>query len=292
MNLNRTVLATLYPFDPHYMEHGGHRIHYVDEGDRDAPPMLMLHGNPTWSFYFRHLITAFRGTHRVIAPDYIGCGKSDKPKNYPYRLTNHIDNVERLVEHLDLSDATLVVHDWGGGVGFGLAMRRPQCFRRFVVFNTAAFFGPVPSRIALCRLPIFGPLVIRGLNGFAGLAGRMACKNHERMTPAVRAGYLAPYDSYANRIAIMRFVQDVPTRPSHPTYELIQRIDASLRQFRDHPMLICWGMKDFCFNEIFLNGWVRRFPSASVHRFEDAGHYVVEDAHERIVPLMRDFIET
>ena len=284
------AVSDLFPFAPHFMDLSGHRMHYVDEGNPDAPPILMLHGNPTWSFYYRHLIAAFRDTHRVIVPDHIGCGKSDKPQDYPYRLAQHVQNVERLVDRLDLRDVTLVVHDWGGAIGFGLAARQAARFRRFVVLNTAAFSGHLPLRIALCRIPLLGSFVVRTFNGFAGSAVRMACKNRARMTPDVVAGYLAPYRSYRDRIAILRFIQDIPTKPSHPTYDLIQSIDASLQQFRDHPMLICWGERDFCFNESFLQDWSRRFPSAQIHRFKDAGHYVLEDAHERIIPPMQEFV--
>ena len=111
------------------------------------------------------------------------------------------------------------------------------------------------------------------------------------MTPDVRAGYLLPYDSYANRVAVHRFVQDIPVRTSHPTYPLIQSIDAGLSQLQDRPMLICWGMGDFCFTERFLDGWIARFKGAEVHRFAEAGHYVVEDAGAEIAGLVRGFLD-
>lgn len=250
----------------------------------------MLHGNPTWSFYYRDLILGLRDRYRVIAPDHMGCGLSDKPQDYPYTLATHIDNVERLIDHLGLADFTLVVHDWGGAIGFGYAMRHAERVRRFVVFNTAAFLGRVPLRILACRTPLLGALAVRGLNAFAGAAVVMACKNRARMTPDVKRGYLLPYDSWANRVAVHRFVQDIPTRPSHPTFPLLREIETALPQFRDRPTLICWGMRDFCFNEAFLDGWIARFPDAEVHRFAEAGHYVVEDAGEAIVRWMKDFL--
>lgn len=285
-----SVPAELYPFESRYLRIGDHRLHYVDEGDPAAEPLLLLHGNPTWSFYYREIIRAFRQSHRVVAVDHMGCGLSDKPADYDYRLSSHIENVERLVRELDLDRVTLGVHDWGGAIGFGAAMRQPQRFRRFVVFNSAVFPGPVPWRICVCKWPLLGPLLVRGLNAFAGGAIYMACAHRERMTPAVRAAYLAPYQSWRDRVAILRFVQDIPTRPSHPTYDLIRDIEASLKRWCTHPMLICWGGRDFCFNDLFLQAWMDRFPQAEVHRFADAGHYVVEDAGERIVPLMRSFL--
>ncbi|MCP4245722.1 MAG: alpha/beta fold hydrolase [bacterium] len=263
-------------------------MHYVDAGS--GPPVLMLHGNPTWSFYYRELIADLSADHRVIAPDHIGCGLSDKPRRYPYRLATHIDNVERLADRLGLEDITLAVHDWGGAIGFGLAARRPERVRRFVILNTAAFFGRVPWRIRMCRWPIFGPLAVRVANGFAGGAIRQACCNRQRMTPDVRAGYLLPYGSYADRVGVLRFIQDIPTRRSHPTHATIEAIEAALPTFRDRPMLIAWGMRDFCFDRQFLQGWIDRFPDAQAHRFELAGHYVLEDAAEEIIPLVRGFL--
>jgi cis-3-alkyl-4-acyloxetan-2-one decarboxylase len=281
-------IRQLYPFAPHYLSLGGPRMHYVDEGQ--GSPVVLLHGNPTWSFYYRDLIHGLRDRHRVIAPDHLGCGLSDKPQRYPYTLATRIGNLERLLDALHLDDFTLGVHDWGGAIGFGYARRHPKRVRRLIVFNTAAFFGRVPLRIRVCRAPVLGALGVRGLNLFARAAVRMACKNRQRMTPAVKAGYLFPYADWRGRVAIHRFVEDIPTRPSHPTYSVIQQIEAGLPQFRDRPMLVCWGMRDFCFTEAFLNGWVERFPAAEVHRFAAAGHYVVEDAGTEILPLVRTFL--
>ncbi len=280
----------LYPFESHYIELGGPRMHYVDSGR--GPAVVMLHGNPTWSFYYRDLIRGLCDECRVIAPDHVGCGLSDKPQDYPYALATHIDNLERLIDHLGLDQITLAMHDWGGAIGCGFVVRQPQRVRRLIVFNTAAFPGRTPLRIRACRLPIFGPIAVRRLNAFARTAAWMACKNRSRMTPDVRAGYLLPYDSRANRVAILRFVQDIPAGSSHPTYPLIRSIEAGLTELRDRPMLICWGMRDFCFTARFLDGWIERFPEAEVHRFAEAGHYVVEDAAEAILPLVRSFLRS
>lgn len=283
-------LATLYPFDSHYVDVLGGRMHYVDEGE--GSPIVMLHGNPTWSFYYRELIKGLGDQYRVIVPDHIGCGLSDKPQNYPYTLSTHIDNLERLIDHLELDRVTLAVHDWGGPIGFGWATRHPERVRRFIVFNTAAFVkGRMPLRIRICRWPIIGDIAVRRLNGFARAALWMACADRKRMTPLVRQGYLLPYDSVANRVAIQCFVHDIPLNPRVPSHRVLQEIEAKLPQFGDRPMIILWGMKDFCFTEQFLVEWIRQFPNAAVHRLHDAGHYVVEDAHERILPLVQKFLE-
>src|SRR3989449_2035676 len=164
----------------------------------------------------------------------MGCGLSDKPQAYSYTLSQHINNLEALLDTLKLERLTLFLHDWGGPIGMGYALRHPERAKRFVVFNTAAFpASRIPFRINVCKLPGFGALAVRGLNAFAGLAPTMACAKRERMTPAVKAGYLAPYDSYANRVAILRFVQDIPLRPSHPTYRLVEEIGRGLVLFKD-----------------------------------------------------------
>ncbi len=278
----------LYPFRSHYLTIGGQRMHYVDQGQ--GPPIVMLHGNPTWSFFYRGLISGLSDEHRAIAPDHIGCGLSEKPQNYPYTLAQHVDNFEQLVDHLRLDAFTLVVHDWGGAIGFGYALRHPERLKRIVVLNTTAFLGPIPLRIRACRIPVFGALAVRVLNVFAGGAVRMACRNRDGMSPDVKKGYLLPYGDYRSRVAIHRFVQDIPTKPPHPSYELVQEIDASLARLKDRPMVLLWGMKDFCFNEAFLQGWIDRFPDAEVHRL-DAGHYVLEDAPEDVLQLVRKFLK-
>ncbi len=285
---DRFHLGDLFPFEPHYLDVDGARMHYVDEGA--GPALLMLHGNPTWSFYYRELIKGLRDRYRVIALDHIGCGLSDKPQRYDYTLSNRIANVEQLVVSLGLANVGLVVHDWGGAIGFGWAMRHPDQVRAITLFNTAAFHGPCPFRIRLCAWPVLGGFLVRGLNAFARGAIFMACRRRERMTPAVRRGYLLPYASIADRVAVHAFVRDIPRSPSAPTHRLITDIDASLSRLADRPMLICWGGKDFCFNDWYLEQWKARFPAAAVHRFADAGHYVVEDAHERILPLMETFL--
>ncbi|MCH7808573.1 MAG: alpha/beta fold hydrolase, partial [Planctomycetes bacterium] len=227
MSIELRDLRNLYPFDSHYFHIGARRMHYVDEGT--GPVILMVHGNPTWSFYFRELIKALRNQYRVIAPDHIGCGLSDKPQNYPYTLATHIDNLSRLIDHLKLTDVTLAVHDWGGAIGLGWAVEHPELARRFVLFNTAAFLGgPTPLRIRVCGWPLFGDFVVRSLNGFARAAAAIACKRRERMSAEVKRGYLLPYNCYANRIAILRFVRDIPLRSKVPSHAVLKRIESLL----------------------------------------------------------------
>ncbi|MBT3921667.1 MAG: alpha/beta fold hydrolase [Nitrospina sp.] len=252
----------------------------------------MLHGNPTWSFYYRNLILGLKDSYRCVVPDHMGMGKSDKPQDYPYTLSQHIDNLEQLVNHLGLDDITLVVHDWGGAIGMGFAVRHPERIRRLVIFNTAAFLShEIPLSLSLCRIPGFGAVAIRGFNAFARGAIRWACAKQERMTEDVQAGYLEPYDNFSNRVANLRFVQDIPLNPDSPSYSVVQNIEKNLKLFQNHPVQIIWGAHDFVFNDNFLKRWQEIFPQAEVHRMEDAGHYVVEDSHEQILPMMKAFLQ-
>ena len=279
-----------YPFDSHFLDIDGHRYHYLDEGSGD--PLLLVHGNPTWSFAWRHFATELSQDHRVLAVDHIGCGFSDKPQDYPYRLAQHVANLERFVESLDLTNVTLVAHDWGGAIGMGVATRHPERFSRFVLLNTAAFRSKrIPFRIAVCRIPLFGAVAIRGLNAFSRAALSMAVAKPERMTDAVKAGYLAPYDSWKNRVAVLRFVQDIPLSDRHPSYATLSEIESGLSLFRDSPVLLVWGGRDWCFTTHFLHEFQTRFPNAKTLSIPDAGHYVFEDAHEQILPRLRRFLQ-
>lgn len=286
--IDRQRFAAEYPFADHFLDIDGLRYHYVDEGAGE--PLLMVHGNPTWSFYYRKLVQAFASKYRTIAVDHIGCGLSDKPADYPYRLANHIDNLKRLVDQLKLEKVTLIAHDWGGAIGLGAFADQPDRLARIVLFNTAAFRSQdIPFRIAVCRWPILGQIAVQGFNGFAGAAIQMATEKPERMTPAVRAGYLAPYDSWNNRIATHRFVLDIPLTTSHPSYNTLAHVEKSLIQHAHKPITLIWGMRDWCFTPKFLERFREFFPQADVVRYDDAGHYVVEDAHERIIPYLNEW---
>ena len=265
------------------------RQHYIDEGS--GAPLLMVHGNPTWSFLWRRLITAFRDGHRVVAVDHVGCGLSDKPQGYPYRLEQHIENLQALVEGLGLRDVTLVAHDWGGAIGLGTALRLPERFTRLVLLNTGAFPPPfVPLRIRLCRTPVLGSWAVRRLNAFARAALWMAVENPGQLTPAIRAGLLAPYDSWAHRVAIDGFVKDIPLTRRHPTWRALQRIEAGLPGLADRPVQLVWGMRDWCFRPSCLERLRRSFPAAEVEAIEDAGHYVTEDAPDRVRAAIARFL--
>jgi len=287
---SRAGFEAEYPFPSKFFDLDGLRYHYIDEGQGET--LLCVHGNPTWSFAWRNFIKDLSRDYRVVAVDQIGCGFSDKPQAYEYRLARHIGNLSRFIGGLDLEKITLLAHDWGGAIGMGAAANLPERFSRFVLFNTAAFRSRhLPWRIAVCRWPLLGPLGVRALNLFARVALRMAVCKHERMTPAVRTGFLAPYGSWHDRIAILRFVRDIPMSPEHPSYPALVSIEERLTLFVGRPMLFVWGMRDWCFTPAFLDEFMRRFPQGEALRLAEAGHYVFEDAYEEIVPRLRGFLE-
>jgi len=283
--------AAEFPFEPRFLDLGEVSLHYVDEGPRDAEPILFVHGNPTWSFLWRKLIRAFSTRRRCVAPDHIGCGWSDKPEDYPYTLEQHVANLVKLVETLDLKRITLVVHDWGGAIGMGLATRFPERIARIVVMNTAAFTGgKAPLRIRVCRTPVLGAIAVRGFNAFAGAARVMATEKPGGLKGEVAKGMLAPYSNWKDRIATLRFVEDIPLARSHPTWETLERIERALPQLAAKPMCIVWGLRDWCFTPWYLDQWRTRFPNAVVHVAEDAGHWVSEDAPERVEAWIAEFL--
>jgi len=294
MEIDLTLFKDLYQFESHYMEIDGHKVHYVDQGEGE--PMVMVHGNPTWSFYFRNLISHFSKNHRTIVPDHIGFGMSDKPQDYGYTLEGHIDCFEKFMEKTGAKDITLVIHDWGGVIGMGYAIRHPENIKRLVILNTGAFPIPekynLPWQLYMCQFPVLSDLFVKGINGFVKYAVPLSIAHKKRRTAQVKDGYMAPYNSYAKRIAILKFVQGIPLSPSHPTQKVLKEIDHNLKQFEHLPIIIIWGKKDFVFNEIILERWKEIYPGAEVKFIPDAGHYVLEDAHERIIPWIEQFLQT
>lgn len=293
--VDRSGWHHLYPFTSHFMNRDGLQYHYLDEGSGD--PVVMVHGNPTWSFFFRELIKGLENRYRVIAPDHIGCGLSEKPgiDRYDFRLRSRVDDLEKFFDYLDLKQKlTLVLHDWGGMIGLAAALRRPERIGRIVIFNTAAFLPPPGKRLPL-RLKIIRdfdalakPTVLGG-NLF--VYGALLMAPRRRLDRAVRAGLAAPYNSWNNRRATLMFVRDIPFSPADPSYALAKHVDDNLYRLNELPMLICWGEHDFVFDLDYLAEWRRRFPSAEVHSLPDAGHYLIEDAPKPILALIDRFLQ-
>jgi pimeloyl-ACP methyl ester carboxylesterase len=253
----------------------------------------MVHGNPTWSFAWRKLVAALSHNHRVIAIDHLGCGFSEKPQQPRlYTLQSHIHRLGQLVQLLDLQNISLFAHDWGGAIGMGCAALHAHRFHRFVLMNTGAFRSTaIPLRIAVCRIPLLGQLGVQGLNLFSRAATVMAVA--KPLCAAAKAGYLAPYNSWASRIAVRQFVHDIPLNQTHPSYATLCQVEQGLAQFKDHPVQLIWGMQDWCFTpHEFLAGFQARFPKANTLKLHDASHYVFEDAPEALIQQSLIFLKT
>ncbi len=284
-------LRAEYPFSPcrHRLPDGTH-LSFLDEGPRALTAVVMVHGNPTWSYYYRYLVRALAPTRRCVVPDHAGMGFSDKPEHRPYTLAQRIADLEDLITSLKLKQVDLVVHDWGGAIGLGFAGRHPEMVRRLVILNTAAFpDNRIPARIALCRAPFLGPLIVRGCNGFAWPATWMAM-GRRALSAEEKRGYLFPYSSWADRVAVNAFVRDIPMDTAHPSYPTLSAVEAGLEGLHRKDARIIWGGRDFCFNDHFLERWRVIIPGASVHRIADAGHYVLDDAREEVVPRITAFL--
>ena len=279
-----------YPFKSNFVDLEVARMHYLDEGD--GFPILMLHGNPTWSFYYRNLVKALSGKYRCIVPDHVGCGLSDKPQNYNYTLDTHINNILRLMDELKPEKLNLVLHDWGGPIGFGLAVRLPELINRIVILNSAAFTDSfIPLRIAACRIPFIGEIAVRRLNLFVHAARFMATSKTLGLTGEILKGFLFPYRSYNDRVAIYRFIKDIPMRSDHVSYPVLKKIENNLNLFKNRKIALIWGCRDFCFTTHFLEWWQKIFPKARSFAFKTAGHYVLEDARDEVIKHISEFFK-
>jgi cis-3-alkyl-4-acyloxetan-2-one decarboxylase len=268
--------------------------HYIDEGS--GPPVVMLHGNPTWSFYYRNLVAALRDSNRCIVPDHIGCGLSDKPPAsiYDYSLKSRIDDVEALLDHLGIREKiTLVVQDWGGMIGMGYAARHSERIARIVATNTGCTRLPkakgFPWSLWLGRNTKLGEWLILNRNAFCRLAAKW-CVRRKPLLPDVRAMYLKPYDSPANRIAVLKFVQTIPLKPTDPGYDIVVGVEEAAAKFAGVPVLLLWGMKDFVFDRHFLAEWQRLFSHAETETWPDCGHYLLEDATDEVIMEVKAFL--
>ena len=277
-----------YPFVPKQWQSNRGILSFIDQGK--GVPVVCLHGNPTWSFFYRKVVISLCNEFRCVVPDHLGCGLSQKPAKGEYILSAHIDRLHGLLNYLKIKYCHLIVHDWGGAIGCGLALKNRDRIKSLTLLNTAAFLKPIPHwTIKVARIPFLGALLTRGLNAFAwGAAFKGSIKG---LDEEALKGFLGPYNSWKNRLAIHRFVQDIPTNSKHPTYSVLKKIDQQLHLLSAIPMNILWGEQDFCFNDSFLEEWKNRFPNATVSTYKKAGHYLLEDASDKIIPNIRGFLK-
>ena len=287
-----------WPYEPRWFAADAGRTHYVDEGPRDGTPVVMLHGNPAWSYLYRRFIPELTGAgHRAIAVDLLGFGRSDKPDDEPaYSVVRHTGRVGPLLDMLDLHDACLVVHDWGGPIGLPWAVANEGRVARLMILNTFAPTLPAPMgrglTLRLLRLRGTGELIAKLRGGLTEdfLLGA-GTRRRERLDHNAKAAYRAPYPDAASRTGVLAFPRQVPLSDDTPVAELTRETDALLRRhFHDRPARICWGMRDVLFGPEVLDRWRDTLPNARVTRLDGAGHFVQEDAYERVIPDLLDLL--
>jgi haloalkane dehalogenase len=271
----------LYPFEGHYADIGGGSVHYLDEGA--GPPLLLLHGNPTWSFLYRDVIRGLSDRYRCIAPDHPGFGLSRPAPGYGYTPAEHAAVLEQLVHQLELSDMTMMVQDWGGPIGFAVATRHPDRFSAFVIGNTWAWPKADPGTQLFSRLlggPIGGYL-IQQRNVFVEKIIPGNVKRH-KLAPEVMNAYRGPFPTPDTRRPMHVFPREIlRSRP------FLAEIERGLAKLRDRPALLVWPTKDIAFREPERKRWEQIFPNHRTVILEGAGHYIQEDAPEEIVSAIR-----
>jgi pimeloyl-ACP methyl ester carboxylesterase len=293
------TFSGLWPYEPRWFDTPDGRMHYVDEGPRDGRPVVLVHGNPTWGFLYRNFIGPLaQAGHRAIVPDHLGFGRSDKPSDPElYRIPRHVQRLDALLESLDLRDAVVVPQDWGGPLGLSWAVAHPERVSGLFILNTFAHRPrgriklPVPLR--LFRAPGVGEVLVKGLHLFVrGFLFRAGVIHRERLTPDVRRAYLAPHPTWASRTGVLVFPREIPASGTGPVAELTGQLERGLEEhFRTKPARIVWAMRDLAFTPWMLDHrWRKTLPDAAVTRIDDAGHYIQEDAHERIVPELLSFL--
>ena len=274
-------LAKIFPFKRNWFERGDIRIHYVDEGQGD--PIVMFHACPMWSFAYRKLIDGLRTSHRVIAFDLPGFGLSTAGKHFDYTLNGYINITEVFLESLELEEATLILHGWGGTVGMGYAVRHPRNIRSLILFNMLSLApGFLPLRLRFCRLPWLGAKLVVDFNLLL-LGNRYHSKE-------IAAAYDYPYRNHSSRYPLYRFVEDIPSVPEADSAQRMMEIEAGLWMFRTTPAMILWAMHDWLYTPRMLKWWRRYLPNAEVHPIERAGRYIQEDASDELLGYCKNFL--
>ena len=295
---------SLYPFESHFysvpdgsgLPLRNLKLHFLDEGPTEAPVLLFVHGNPTWSFYWRNLVLGLRAKYRCIVVDNMGCGLSDKGaalNDYPFTLGRRAQDLSDLIKYLDLKQITFVLHDWGGVIGMGAAVKTPDRVKQFVCMNTSVFGrsrSRCPFPIALARRPFLGKLMIQGLHAFCLAASRWTTE--KPLAPEVKAGLIAPYNNWANRRAVYQFVQDIPFNEKDRSWAALKEVETGLDLFKDYPFLFPWGLKDWCFGEDYLRIFEQKFPNHKTIEFPNVGHYITEEIPDELVSALDTFMQT
>ena len=282
------VSDDMYPFESRFFAGpAGHRMHFVDEGEGE--PIVFVHGNPAWSFEFRHVIRELRSGFRCVAPDHVGFGLSSRStRREDHHPESHAHRLAALLDHLDLRDITLFMNDWGGPIGLDFARRRPERVRRLVIANTWCW--PVGDDLHFRAFSFLmsswaGRYLVRHRNMFVNTVMPRAVGDRSILTPEIMAHYRNAQPSPAARDACAAF----------PGYivgasDWLRSIWADRAAFVDKPALLLWGLRDIAFRRQELERWKSELTEFELHEFADCGHFLAEEAPDRVGSALRDFM--
>jgi len=273
------------PFDSRFVDIGGARVHYIDE---DAGPVFLgLHGNPTWSFLYRHIVAGLKDRFRCVALDSPGFGLSSAPAGYGYTIAEHARVVERFVDQLGLREVTLMVQDWGGPIGMWVATRHPEWFRAFVIGNTWAWPVRGDRRIEwfakLMGSARLGGLLVKLADVFVTVFMRAGIKRR-KLTPAEWQMYQRPHPTAQSRVPVHVMPREILT-----AHELLAEVGRGLGRLADKPALIVRGDRDPAFKPPQLRRWEQTFPNHRTRVLRGSSHYIQEDAPDEIVAAVNDW---
>ena len=280
---DRERFREIFPFEPHFLEVDGQNLCYFDEGT--GPALVLIHSCPMSAFAFRSVIREFRTTMRVVAYDQLGFGRSDKPLDFDYRIENHIEHLERLLNHLGITDrVTLVMHGRGAAIGMGYAARHPESVDSFIVMNAMSFSDfSLPFRLRICKIPVLGNILVNKFNFFL--------RPPHRYPKIVRDAYLMPFPRKEDRCALMEFINSLPCAPEDKSAQSMIEIETAIWSLREKRALILWGGKDWLYTKRALRKWTEYFPSAKVVILPLAGRFLMEDDPAEFITNVREFFE-
>jgi haloalkane dehalogenase len=276
-----------FPFKSFFLPLQIGEMHYIDEGRGE--PIVMIHGNPTWSFLYRHLIKGLSKDYRCIAMDHIGFGLSDKPWNWSYYPEDHAKNLNQFIEKLHLKDITLVVQDWGGPIGLSYAISSPDNVKRLIIMNTWMWSvkgDPHYERFSKFMGGPVGRFLIKRFNFFVRVFMKKAMGDPAKLSGPVHQHYFKALEKPDERKGCWTFPKRIID-----SSEWLDSLWSQRDRIKDKPALILWGMKDVAFREQELNKWSSLFTNCKVIRYGDTGHFVQEEQGSKLCPVIEDFLK-
>ncbi len=276
---------TEYPFKSQWWNADGHRMHYIDEGKGET--VLFVHGTPSWSFDFRHIISDMKQDFRCIAIDHIGFGLSDKPKEYNYTTLQHSQVLEKFIKEKNLMNITMVVHDFGGPIGLYMALQHPDLIKQMVILNSWLWsVEEEPDYIKMKRIlkSPFLPFLYRYLN----FSPRFLMPNSfgkMKLPKRILAQYIKPFQRIHEREGPLAFARSL--LHDQPWFESLW---AQRNILSKKPVLFIWGMRDRMISPKYLQKFISGFPEHEILSFDDAGHFPQEEEPVKVIHAIRKFL--